>query len=143
MGTIVHRDITRKESGRGRAELGVKTEWVTGAAQTILEESTTFTFEARPGVRIIDRVTLLRPTAAKVTFTDNKEGMLGLRVIRALEDPAEKGGEFVDAAGKVTKMPSTGLGRRDGRLHQQRGQDGREVWGTRGKWTMLGGTVDG
>ena len=38
MGSIVHKDITRKKSGKGKAELGVKTEWVTGAGQTILEE---------------------------------------------------------------------------------------------------------
>ena len=31
MGSIVHKEITRKESGKGRAELGVKTDWVTGA----------------------------------------------------------------------------------------------------------------
>ena len=38
--------------------------------------------------------------------------MLGLRVIRALEDPAEKGGEFKDAAGRVTKMTEHGHDRR-------------------------------
>jgi hypothetical protein len=76
-------------------------------------------------------------------FNDNKEGLLGLRVRRALEDPAEKGGEFVDAAGKVTKteaLDSTGV---TGVYTSSEGKSGGKVWGTRGKWTMLGGTVDG
>jgi hypothetical protein len=143
MGSIVQKEITRKESGRGKAELGVKTEWVNGLGQTILEESTTFTFEARPGVRSIDRVTLLRPTGGKVTFTDNKEGMLGLRVIRALEDPNEKSGEFTDAAGRVTKMQNMDTTGVTGSYTSSEGKKGGAVWGTRGKWTMLSGTVEG
>ena len=80
--------------------LEVKADWVSGDGKTLLNESTTFTFRAAPdGARMIDRVTTL--AAAKgtgtVKLTDNKEGTLGLRVIRALEDPAEKGGEFKDA----------------------------------------------
>jgi Methane oxygenase PmoA len=143
MGAIVQKEITRKESGKGRAELGVKADWVSGVGQTILEENTTFTFEARPGVRIIDRVTMLRPTAGKVTFTDNKEGMLGLRVIRALEDPNEKSGEFTDAAGRVTKMQNMDTTGVTGVYTSSEGKKGGAVWGTRGKWTMLSGTVAG
>ena len=65
------------------------------------------------------------------------------RVRRALEDPNEKGGEFVDAAGKVTKtaaLDSTGV---TGVYTSSEGLSGSKVWGTRGKWTTLGGTVDG
>ena len=57
---------------------------------TRLNETTTFTFRAAPGgVRMIDRVTTLAAAqgTGTVKLTDNKEGMLGLRVIRALEDP--------------------------------------------------------
>jgi hypothetical protein len=143
MGSIVQKEITRKESGRGKAELGVKTDWVNGLGQTILEENTTYTFEARPGVRSIDRVTLLRPTGGKVTFTDNKEGMLGMRVIRALEDPNEKSGEFTDAAGRVTKMQNMDTTGVTGVYTSSEGKKGGAVWGTRGKWTMLSGTVEG
>ena len=97
----------------------------------------------RPGVRIIDRVALLRPTGGTVTFTDNKEGMLGLRVRRALEDPAEKSGEFKDAAGAVTKMTNMDTAGVTGVYTSSEGKKGKDVWGTRGRWTMLAGTVDG
>ena len=103
-----------------------------------------FTFRATAdGLRVIDRATYLTAAGQDVDFTDNKEGMLGLRVRRALEDPAEKGGEFVDAAGKVTKMAaldSTGV---TGVYTSSEGKTGGKVWGTRGKWTTLAGTVDG
>jgi hypothetical protein len=145
MGRIVHVDVTKMDSGRGQAELGVQTRWVTASNGTpLVDEDTTFTFRATAdGLRVIDRATYLRAAGQDVAFTDNKEGMLGLRVRRALEDPAEKGGEFVDAAGKVTKtaaLDSTGV---TGVYTSSEGKTGAKVWGTRGKWTTLGGTVDG
>ena len=145
MGRIVHTDVTRMDDGRGHAELGVRTRWVTAQNGTpLVDEETTFIFRATAdGLRIIDRATYLRAAGQDVVFNDNKEGLLGLRVRRALEDPAEKGGEFVDAAGKVTKteaLDSTGV---TGVYTSSEGKSGGKVWGTRGKWTMLGGTVDG
>ena len=145
MGRIVHAAITKMDNGRGEAQLGVRTRWVTAANGTpLVDEDTTFTFRATAdGLRMIDRATYLRASGQDVKFTDNKEGMLGLRVRRALEDTAEKGGEFVDAAGKVTKtaaLDSTGV---TGVYTSSEGKVGGKVWGTRGKWTTLGGTVDG
>jgi Family of unknown function (DUF6807) len=142
-GSIVHKDITRKESGKGKAELGIKAAWVAGNGETILDEETLFVFEARPGIRVIDRITLLRPTSGKVTFNDNKEGMLGLRVIRALEDANEKSGEFVDAAGNAKKEQNVDTSGVTGVYTSSEGRKGGAVWGTRGKWTMLTGTVEG
>lgn len=143
MGTIVHKDITRKENGKGRAELGVRTAWVVPSGATLLDEETTFIFHARPGLRIIDRITLLRPTGGTVNFKDNKEGMLGLRVRRALEDPAEKSGQFVDASGGVVKVASADTSAVTGVYTSSEGKKGKDVWGTRGRWTMLAGTVEG
>ena len=94
---------------------------------------------------MIDRVTTL--AAAKGTGTvklpDNKEGALGLRVIRALEDPAEKGGEFKDAAGRVTKMGDMDMSGVTGEYLSSEGKVGKDVWGTRGAWTKLSGKVGG
>ena len=145
MGRIVHTAITKMDNGRGHAELGVKTRWVTAQNGTpLVDEDTTFTFRASAdGLRVIDRATYLTAAGQDVVFADNKEGLLGLRVRRALEDPAEKSGEFVDAAGKVTKveaLDSTGV---TGVYTSSEGKIGGKVWGTRGKWTTLGGTVDG
>ena len=146
MGSVKHRDVVKAESKGDHAVLEVKADWVSGDGKTRLNETTTFTFRAAAGgVRMIDRVTTL--AAAKGTGTvklpDNKEGTLGLRVIRALEDPAEKGGEFKDAAGRVTKMSEMDMSGVTGKYLSSEGKVGKDVWGTRGAWTKLSGTVDG
>ena len=146
MGSVEHRDIVKAESKGDHATLQVKADWVSGDGKTLLNESTTFTFRAAAnGVRMIDRVTTL--AAAKGTGTvklpDNKEGALGLRVIRALEDPAEKSGEFKDASGRVTKMANMDTSGVTGQYLSSEGKVGGAVWGTRGAWTKLSGKVNG
>jgi hypothetical protein len=145
MGRIIHRSVTRMDSGKGHAVLGVRTRWVTAQTGTpLIDEETTFTFRATAdGLRMIDRVTLLNPSGETVTLTDNKEGLLGLRVRRALEDPNEKTGEFVDASGKVTKMQSLDPTGVTGVYTTSEGKTGAAVWGTRGKWCTLEGTLEG
>jgi Methane oxygenase PmoA len=143
MGTIVHRGISRNQSGKGTAELDVSADWVIPGGDVILQEVTSFRFHAAPGIRMIDRVTLLRPTHATVAFPDNKEGLLGLRVQRALEDPSEPSGEFVDASGNVTKVGKLDAAGATGKYLSSEDKRGKEVWGTRGRWTMLTGSVGG
>jgi hypothetical protein len=145
MGRVVHHDVDGMDDGRGRAVLKVRTRWVTAHTGTpLIDEETTFTFRATAdGVRMIDRATLLRPSGEDVSMADNKEGLLGLRVRRALEDANEKGGEFVDAAGKVTKVAAVDGAGASGVYTSSEGKTGAAVWGTRGKWTTLAGTVDG
>jgi hypothetical protein len=145
MGRIVHQDVTKMEDGRGQGVLEIKAEWVTAQNGTsLLEETTLFTFRATAdGMRMIDRRTLLRPSGETITFPDNKEGLIGLRVRRALEDPNEKSGEFVDAGGKVTKVDALDPKGVTGVYTSSEGKTGGKVWGTRGKWTTLEGTVDG
>ena len=94
---------------------------------------------------MIDRVSSLAAASGTgtVKLPDNKEGALGLRVIRALEDPAEKGGEFKDAAGRVTKMANMDMSGVTGQYLSSEGKVGKDVWGTRGAWTKLSGTVSG
>jgi hypothetical protein len=146
MGSVKHREVVKAESKGDHAVLEVKADWVSGDGKTRLLETTTFTFRAAAGgVRMIDRVTTL--AAAKgtgaVKLPDNKEGALGLRVIRALEDPAEKSGEFKDAAGRVAKMANMDTSGVTGQYLSSEGKVGKDVWGTRGAWTKLSGQVDG
>lgn len=145
MGSVEHRDVVRAAAQGDHAVLEVKADWVAGDGKTLLNETTTFTFRAAPGMRIIDRSTTLAAAkgAGTVKLTDNKEGMLGLRVIRALEDPAEKTGEFKDATGKVTKMADMDTSEVTGQYLTSAGKVGKDVWGTRGTWTKLSGTANG
>ena len=145
MGSIVHTGVTSSSGGAGEGRLEVTADWVSADGKTQLNEKTTFVFRAEPGVRMIDRTAVLTaaPGAGDVVMNDNKEGMLGLRVIRALEDPDEKSGEFRDATGAVTRMRDMDTSGINGKYLSSEGKVGGEVWGTRGTWTKLTGTLDG
>ena len=143
MGTIVHRKILDTKSGADKGELAVETAWMTPDNTQLIKESTRFVFRGGADSRTIDRITTLTALDQKVVFKDNKEAMFGMRVARGLEQPADKPEVFTDASGKATSVPvldNTGV---TGKYVSSEGKEGDAVWGTRGKWTMLGGTVEG
>ncbi|MGC1615461.1 MAG: DUF6807 family protein, partial [Candidatus Acidiferrum sp.] len=91
--------------------------------------------------RSVDRITTLRALDEKVSFPDAKDGMLGLRVIRALEIPSDKPEVFSDASGLATtvaKLDNTGV---NGTYLTSEGKKGDAAWGTRGRWCNLSGMV--
>jgi hypothetical protein len=142
MGTIVHRRVVETKSGAGGGELAVEMDWNSPSGQTLLRETTRFVFGGGAGVRTIDRITTLTALDTKVVFRDNKEGLLGLRVARALEQPADKPEIFTDASGKATAVPVLDNKGVTGQYVSSEELKGDAVWGTRGRWCMLTGTVD-
>ena len=143
MGTIYHRKIVDAKSGATQGELTVETAWMTPDNKQLIKETTRFIFRGGADSRTIDRITTLTALDQKVVFKDNKEAFFGMRVARGLEQPADKPEVFTDASGKATAVPvldNTGV---TGKYTSSEGKQGDDVWGTRGKWNMLGGTVDG
>jgi hypothetical protein len=143
MGTIYQRRILDTKSGADKGELAVETAWMTPDNKQLIKETTRFIFRGGADSRTIDRITTLTALDQKVVFKDSKEAFLGMRVTRALEQPADKAEVFTDASGKATAVPvldNTGV---TGKYVSSEGKEGDAVWSTRGKWTMLGGTVDG
>lgn len=140
-GTIVHKSVKRAAGGKERGELEVVMEWITPAGKALLREETTFIFTAGKGLRGIDRITQLTALDEPVLFKDNKEGVLGLRVTRALEQPATRPEIFTDASGKATPVPVLNNEGVTGMYHSSEGKTGDAVWGTRGKWTALSGKI--
>jgi hypothetical protein len=142
MGTILHRSVRGVTSGAGEGTLDVTNAWVNHQGRALLREDTRFVFRARPGVRMIDRVTTLTALDSAVSFTDDKEGLIGMRVARGLEQPSTTPEKFVDASGRTTDVPvldNTGV---TGKYVSSEGKEGDAVWGTRGRWTMLTGSVN-
>ena len=140
-GTIVHRAVKSTKGGPDRGELQVTMDWMTPEGKALLREDTTFVFHAGPGLRAVDRFTTLTALDQRVVFNDSKEGMIGLRVTRALEQPSDKAEIFTDAGGKATavaKLDNTGV---TGRYTSSEGKTGDAVWATRAPWTMLSGTI--
>ncbi len=141
MGTIVHRSIVSAKSGSQQGELDVETEWVTFDKKVLLNEHTHFVFRGGPGFRSVDRITTLRALDTKVDFKDEKDGLLGLRVVRALEIPSDKPEVYTDASGHATtvaKLDNTGV---NGTYLTSEGKKGDAAWGTRGRWCNLSGLV--
>lgn len=140
-GSIRHLKITRAVSGTERGELEVEMEWLQPDGKALLREETTFIFHGGKNLRAIDRLTRLTALDERVSFHDNKEGVLGIRVARQLEQPADKPEVFTDANGKATAVPlldNTGV---SGHYRSSEGKSGDAVWGTRGRWTMLTGKM--
>jgi len=135
-----HRQVKVVEAKGGPEEgrLRVASEWVMPDGSVVLDEDTTFVFRGDTVTRVVDRTTRL--TARKpVTFADNKEGFLGLRLARALEHPSAEKGTYTDAAGRPTTvavLDNTGV---TGLYHSSEGKEGDAVWGTRGRWVALSG----
>ena len=141
MGTIRHRAITQAEGRPGRGELAVTMDWLRPDGTPILREDTRFVFMALPGARSVDRITTLTALDDRVAFDDNKEGVLGLRVRRALEMPTDKPIKLLDADGAVTeRLDNEGV---TGHYRNSEGVEGYPaVWGQRARWVMLSGVVE-
>jgi Family of unknown function (DUF6807)/3-keto-disaccharide hydrolase len=141
MGTIRHKRIVDVKSG-DRGELAVEMDWLQPDGTPLLREQTRFMFSGTGAARTIDRITTLTALDKRVVFTDNKEGTFGMRVTRALEQPADKPEVFTDASGKATKVAVLDNKGVTGEYTSSEGLKGDAVWGTRGRWCMLTGKID-
>ncbi len=143
MGTILHRAVRRAESGPGEGVLEVTAEWVDAHGAALLREDTRFVFRASADMRAIDRVTTLTALGRAVTFTDAKDGLLGMRVARALEQPSTTAEVYTDASGHATAVPVLDNAGVTGHYRNSEGLEGDAAWGTRGRWCTLSGVDEG
>jgi hypothetical protein len=141
MGTVVHRRIVKASGGADKGELEVEMDWIMPDGHPVLHETANFIFRSGSGWRTVDRISTLTALDKPVTFKDDKEGMLGLRVRRELEQRSNDAVAFTDASGRPTTtkaVDNTGV---SGIYRTSEGKTGDAVWGTRGRWTMLTGKV--
>jgi hypothetical protein len=142
MGTVVHKAVRSVASGKGEGSLVVTTEWVDHQGKTLLKEDVLFIFRAGSDFRSVDRITTLTALVDSVVFRDNKEGVVGMRVARALELPSNTPDTFTDASGRPTTVPrldNTGV---TGTYLSAEGKVNDDVWGTRARWTTLSGVIE-
>ena len=140
-GTIYHREIVEATGGK-QGTLHVTADWVTSAGDSVLEEDTRFVFVAQgKDTYFIDRITTLTATNGKVSLSDNKEGMLGIRVSRALELPSDKPAIVTDTDGNPAKEATVNNDGVNGHYRSSEGIEDAQVWGTRARWMQLSGQV--
>jgi hypothetical protein len=148
--------VISTRSGPTSGDLITKTTWYPGdhpsealnltGSKPIIEQHTHYVFskltiDGKPARAIDMIVTLI--ALQPVTFNDDKEGLLGIRVAHFLESPTEKGGTFTDANGVATKVDSASNAGASGIYHTSEGITGDAVWSTRGDWCYLtGNTAD-
>ena len=140
-GTIVHKEITKIESGDDKATLGVIMDWNSPDGKTQIEEQTTFIFRANDTERSIDRFTTLKAMDKNIKLNDTKEGMLAIRVTRALEHPTDKPQIFTDANGIPTKVATQNNEGVNGWYYNSEGDEGADCWGKRAVWVNLTSTI--
>jgi hypothetical protein len=143
MGTIRHRAIRAARGGNEEGVLEIDADWIMPDGSTVLREATRFVFGGAEATRRIDRITALTAPAGgkRVVFADNKEGLLGLRVARALEEPSDRPEIFTDASGRPTTVAALTNEGVNGVYQSSEGLEGGAVWGTRGRWVALAGQV--
>ena len=136
-GTIRHTNIISIQDGPTEGVLTVAANWVNIDEHVLLKEETKFVFRGEGDWRFIERITKLTAQQETVTFTDNKEGMIAIRMDRAFEEPTNSRAEFIDSHGVVTRVEPNnegvnGLYRNSEGMEKEAG-----VWGKSAKWVSL------
>jgi len=139
-GTVKFRKIIAENPKKG--ELITASEWVDINNKVLLNEETSFVFSGTETLRTIDRTSKLT-AVAEVTFTENKEGLLGLRLDRAFEEPATKPEKFLDANGIETEVPVLNNAGVNGVYRNAEGVSGGNVWSKRSPWVALRADKEG
>ncbi|HKI90502.1 MAG TPA: PmoA family protein [Draconibacterium sp.] len=139
-GSIKFKKIVSEDPKKGK--LVTLADWVDHEGNVLLNEETTYLFSGEGNLRTIERVTKLT-AAQKVTFNQCKEGIIGMRLDRAFEEPSKKPERFLDANGNVTKVPVMNNEGVNGVYHNADGVTGTDVWGKRSPWVALRATKEG
>ncbi len=140
-GTIKHQSINEVKSGDSEGRLKVTMEWQTPDGAVLLIENTSFVFRGEGSEYSIDRITTLTAQSEDVNFKDNKEGVLGIRVTRALEHPSNKPDIFTDANGIPTGVPVLNNEGVNGNYINSEGVEGLDTWGLRSNWVNLRSSI--
>jgi hypothetical protein len=139
-GSIKFKKIVSENPKKG--ELVASSNWVDNDGNVLLTEETTFIFSGDENLRKIERTSKL--TAVKeVTFSGNKEGLIGMRLDRAFEEPSDKPEKFLDANGIVTEVPLMNNDGVNGVYRNADGVKGGDVWGKRSPWVALRADKEG
>ncbi len=139
-GSIYHQKVVKSESGKEKGTLVVQSNWVDSKGNILLVEESTFVFSGTQHLRTIDRTTKLVAQQEKVVFKESKEGMMGIRVDRAFEEPSTKPEVYTDASGNPTTVATLNNEGVNGVYRNSMGDEKGNVWGKRAGWVSLSAT---
>jgi hypothetical protein len=131
--------ILESKSG-SKGTISYHANWTNQKNSVLLEETTRYEFSGNDHQRIIDRITVLKADTL-VTFTDAKDGLLGLRMAHALEIPTNEDQKFTDDKGNVTVVKGGTDKIPNGNYLTSEGKQGNDAWSTRGVWCKAYGKM--
>lgn len=140
MGTIVHRKVLEKKDGERKAELVTQSNWISPKGETLLSETTKFTFRIEGKTRIIDRETTLTASGQDVTFGDNKEGLFLIHLNRQLQQNNQFPVKVTDEKGNLSEA-RTGENLTGEYLNSE-GLIREKIFGTLGRWASVSGKIN-
>jgi hypothetical protein len=114
--------------------------WMNQKNSILLQETTRFEFSGNTRQRIIDRITVLKADTT-VTFTDAKDGLLGLRLAHELQIPTNEDQKFTDDKGNETIVKGGTDKTTNGNYMTSEGKQGNEAWSTRAVWCKVYGKM--
>ncbi len=142
-GSIRHRKIMKAFGGAEKGVLVVSADWIDHAGNVLLKEETQWTFSGKGDWRIIERKTKLTAQKDAVTFTDNKEGLIAIRMDRAFEEPSDKPELFLDSNGNPTEVKAMNNEGVNGVYRNSEGLEKGAVWGKPARWVNLSAEKNG
>jgi hypothetical protein len=125
-------------SGGKTGKLTYHANWVNQQNEILISETTHFEFSGSANKRIIDRVTELK-AVKDITFTDAKDGFLGLRLTHELEIPGGQSFNYTDNKGNSTEVKKDPTA--TGNYVTSEGKLGDSVWSTRAAWCKVYGKI--
>ncbi|HTE24146.1 DUF6807 domain-containing protein [Flavitalea sp.] len=140
-GTIKHVAVNKMIATDDKAELDVTTSWQKPDGTNLIKDETKYIFTGTGEQREIELITKLTALKEDISFMDNKEGLLGIRLARELEHPSNKPEKFTDANGIATEVAKLNNDGVTGKYRSSEGIEGDDVWATRGKWVNLNGKI--
>ena len=140
-GHIVVQKIVKVTSGK-TGTLEVASNWDDNKGNTVMTEKTKYIFSGDKTSRTVDHISTLTAANGPVTITDNKEGLIAIRVDRAFEMPSNESLIFTDDKGNPTTVKATDNTGVTGMYISSSGKKGDAVWGTRNEWVILTGMKD-
>lgn len=136
-GSIRHRNITNISEGSSASTFTAEADWVDHTDKVLLKDETQFIFNGEGDWRIIERRTKLTAIQDTITFTDNKEGLIAIRMDRTFEEPADKPETFLDGNGIPTEVESMNNEGVNGVYRNNNGLEKGDVWGKPANWVSL------
>jgi hypothetical protein len=138
-GSIETDGIPKTKNG-AKGLLTYHANWMNQEKEVLLEETTQYEFSGSGNLRIIDRITELKADT-DVTFTDAKDGLLGLRVAHELQIPSREDKKYTDDKGNVTTVKGEMDKIATGNYLTSEGKTGDSAWSTRAVWCKMYGKM--